>query len=76
MHAEVTSPNTLFSSSISFVMADLSSGICIIKQLLDDNGLCYPPQPSASVDNTNFGLDDYYRYHVKTKSNSNIVNYM
>ena len=35
MHAEVTSPNTLTSSLISFVMAELSSGICIIKQLLD-----------------------------------------
>ena len=35
MHAEVTSPNTLTSSLISFVMAELSSGVCIIKQLLD-----------------------------------------
>ena len=35
MHAEVTSPNTLTSSLISFVMAELSSGICIIKQLLN-----------------------------------------
>ena len=35
MHAEVTSPKTLTSSFISFVMAELSSGICIIKQLLD-----------------------------------------
>ena len=34
-HAEVTSPNTLTSSLISFVMAELSSGICIIKQLLN-----------------------------------------
>ena len=36
MHAEVTSPNTLTSSLISFVMVELSSGICIIKQLLDE----------------------------------------
>ena len=35
MRAEVTSPNTLTSSLISFVVAELSSGICIIKQLLD-----------------------------------------
>ena len=35
MHAEVTSPNTITSSLISFVMAEVSSGICIIKQLLD-----------------------------------------
>ena len=35
MHAEVTSPNTLTSSLISFVMAELSSGIYIIKQLLN-----------------------------------------
>ena len=35
MHAELTSPNTLTSSLISFVMAELNSGICLIKQLLD-----------------------------------------
>ena len=35
MHAEVTSRNTLTSSFISFVMAGCSSGICIIKQLLN-----------------------------------------
>ena len=40
MHAEVTSPNTLTSSSISFVMAELSSGICIIKQLLNSVFVC------------------------------------
>ena len=40
MHAEVTSPNTLTSSSISFVMAELSSGICIIKQLLNSVFAC------------------------------------
>ena len=32
LHAEVTSPNTLPSSLISFVMVELSSQICIIKQ--------------------------------------------
>ena len=26
--------------------------------------MCYPPQPSASADNTNFGLDNY-RYHAQ-----------
>ena len=26
--------------------------------------LCNPPQPSASADNTNFGLDNY-RYHAQ-----------
>ena len=26
--------------------------------------LCYPAQPSASADNTNFGLDNY-RYHAQ-----------
>ena len=40
MHAEVTSPNTLTSSFISFVMAELSSGICIIKQLLNSVFAC------------------------------------
>ena len=53
MHAEVTSPNTLTSSLISFVMA------IIIKALV-----CYLPQPSSSADNTNFGLDNY-RYHAQ-----------
>ena len=47
---------------------------CIIKQLLDSVfawkrnyqglGLCYPPQPSASADNTNLGLDNS-RYHAQ-----------
>ena len=47
---------------------------CIIKQLLDEVehdsenyqglGLCYPPQPSASADNTNLGLDNS-RYHAQ-----------
>ena len=27
-------------------------------------GLCYPSQPSASADNSNFGLDNY-RYHAQ-----------
>ena len=40
MHAEVTSPDTLTSSLISFVMAELSSGICIIKQLLNSVFAC------------------------------------
>ena len=40
MHAEVTSRNTLTSSFISFVMAELSSGICIIKQLLNSVFAC------------------------------------
>ena len=40
MHAEVTSPNTLTSSLISFVMAELSSGICIIKQFLNSVFAC------------------------------------
>ena len=26
--------------------------------------MCYPPQPSASADNSNFGLDNY-RYHAQ-----------
>ena len=38
MHAEVTSPNTLTSSLISFVMEELSSGICIIKQIIIEFG--------------------------------------
>ena len=59
-----------------------SSGICIIKQLLDevehdsDNyqglSLYYLPQPSASADNTNFGLDNYH-YHAQP--HPIIVNY-
>ena len=40
--------------------------IAIIYQGLS---LCYPPQPSTSADNTNFGLDNY-RYHAKTESNN------
>ena len=40
MHAEVTLPNTLTYSLISFVMAELSSGICIIKQLLNSVLAC------------------------------------
>ena len=40
MHAEVTSPDTLTSTLISFVMAELSSGICIIKQLLNSVFAC------------------------------------
>ena len=34
--------------------------------------MCYPPQPSASADNTNFGLDNY-RYHAQP--HPIIVNY-
>ena len=66
---------------ISFVMAELSSGICIIKHSIrfshdsdnyHDLSLCYPSQPSASADNTNFGLVNY-RYHAQP--HPIIVNY-
>ena len=78
--AEVTSPNTLTSGLISFCHGGaqlwnmhnktiIGFGFHVIVIIIKASVCVFSPQPSASADNTNFGLDNY-RYHGKTESNN------
>ena len=51
--------------SLQMHLRNMHFAVCSLLQFV----YSYPPQRSASADNTNFGLDNY-RYHGKTESNN------